>query len=123
MIHAMQEAMTRTDWLIADPGDEGAIPVSFSGVCELTSGASGETRTLAAPTHRGQWLFLVFHTDGGGDVVITASAGINQTAETTITFADAGTCLYLIGCQVGTAMVWRTVAGYVDVESEGPTLA
>jgi predicted RecA/RadA family phage recombinase len=93
---------------IPDPGDAGAIPVVESGSVSLVS-AGGETRTLAAPTYAGQQLSLGFKTDLG-DVVVTASAGVNQTGNNTLTFADAGDHLQLTGIELGAALVWRIVA-------------
>lgn len=49
---------------IADPGKAGAISVTQSGVCLLTSGSSAETRTLAVPTRLGMTLDLVHSVDG-----------------------------------------------------------
>ncbi len=94
---------------IADPGDGEAIPVTNSGTCPIvTTEAGGETRTLAAPTYAGQVLVLAMKTDGG-DCVITAAAAINQTGNNTITMADAGDILVLVGVEVGAAKVWRAV--------------
>jgi predicted RecA/RadA family phage recombinase len=92
---------------IADPGDAGAIPVTDGGSVSLvTEGA--ETRTLAAPTFVGQELALTLKTDGG-DCVITASAAVNQTGNTTLTGADAGDNVVLVGVELGAAKVWRIV--------------
>ena len=92
---------------IADPGNAGAIPVTNAGTCPIVT-AGAETRTLAAPTYAGQVLVLALKTDGG-DCVITASAGINQTGNNTITMGDAGDTLVLAGVEVGAAKVWRVV--------------
>ena len=45
---ALQELYPKAPVLIADPGDAGAIPVTRSGNCAITTAAS-ETRTLAIP--------------------------------------------------------------------------
>ena len=81
--------------IIPDPGDAGAIDVSHSGYCELTTGAA-ETRTIADPTFRGQQIILVFITDGG-DCVITAASPVNQAGNTIITFSDIGESCVLVG--------------------------
>ena len=95
--------------IVKDPGDAGAIPVpSGNGYCNLVTGGA-ETRTLAAPKVEGQLLQFNFKTDGG-DCVITASAGINQTGNNTLTFADAGDHLLLQGARSGSSLVWRVVA-------------
>ena len=92
----------------ADPGDAGAIPVTRSGTCPLvTEGA--ETRTLAIPTFAGQLLNLGFKTDGG-DCVVTAASGVNQTGNNTLTFADAGDEILLVAIENGAALAWRVVS-------------
>lgn len=73
---------------IADPGDAGAIPVSGSGMVVLESGASPETRTLAAPTFAGQRLVLIAGPDFDSDIVITCASGIGDTGGT---FSIVGT--------------------------------
>ena len=93
---------------ISDPGDAGAIDVQRGGYVNLVTGGA-ETRTLAAPMWVGQLLQLNLITDGG-DCVITASAGINQTGNTSLTFADAGDHLKLEGAQTGSTLVWRVIA-------------
>lgn len=93
---------------ITDPGDAGAIPITLSGSCQITT-AGSETRTLAAPTNVGQMICLHITTDGG-TAVVTASAAINQTGNTVITMADAGDTIVLVGIQLGAAKVWRVVA-------------
>lgn len=92
--------------LIADPGDAGAISVSRSGCCAITT-ADAETRTLGAPGEPGLDLSLSLDVDGG-NCVITAASAINQTGNNTITMADAGDTLFLESVQVAGANVWRT---------------
>jgi len=77
-----------TAFEIADPGNAGAIPVTTSGVVNMTSGASPETRTLASPTFQGQTLLISLAATGGGNVAITASAAINQAGNTVMTFSN-----------------------------------
>lgn len=90
---------------ITDPGDEGAIPVTESGYCDLVS-AAAETRTLADPTFPGQVLILCFKTDGGA-ITITAASPVNQTGNNTLLFEDAGDALKLYGSTDGADTEWR----------------
>ncbi len=94
---------------VADPGDGGAIPVTRSGQCAITTTGVDDTRTLAAPSYVGQVLAISLDVDAG-DAVITAAAAINQTGNTVITMADAGDTVVLVGVQVGGAKVWRVVS-------------
>lgn len=95
--------------IIPDPGDAGTIDVSRSGYCELSSGGGGETRTLPDPTFRGQVIDLVFVVDGS-DIVITSDSPINQTGNTSLTFADVGDHLRLMGAYNATdGWEWKVV--------------
>ena len=94
--------------VIADPGDAGAIPAADSGSVPLVSGGA-ETRTLADPARAGLILNLMFKTDGGNCVVTTASP-VNQTGNNTLTFADVGDAIQLIGCEDGADVEWRVMA-------------
>ena len=93
---------------IADPGNAGAIAVTNSGTCPLVS-AGAETRTIAAPTFAGQRIVLACKTYVG-NIVVTASAAINQTGNTTITLNGAGDFIELVGVELGGAKVWRVSA-------------
>ena len=94
--------------IIPDPGDAGAIDVSHSGYCELTT-AAAETRTLADPVFRGQIIDLVFISDGG-DCVVTAASAVNQTGNNTITFTDVGEHTRLVGTWNATdGWEWKTI--------------
>lgn len=94
--------------VIADPGNAGAIDVRFSSHVEIVS-AGAETGTLAAPKFVGQELFLHMDTDGG-DRVITASAAINATGNTIMTFNDARDNISLRGVTVGGSLRWEVVS-------------
>ena len=98
---------------IADPGNAGAIPVTISGVCNLTTGGGGETRTLAIPTAIGQRIGLHLNVDGGGDCAITVASAFNQDGDTVITLNDAGDYVELVGVHIASALRWREVS---DVE-------
>ena len=114
---AIAEILVRTEALIADPGDAGAIPVIRSGNCAITTGGAGETRTIAIPSAAGITLNISIDVDGGGDVAITVASAINQAGNTIATFADAGDILVLVAVQVAGALVWRVVA------NDGATLS
>lgn len=82
---------------ITDPGNAGIIRATKDlQICEMVSGASNETRTLAPPSKAGIRLVLRMMTDGGGDIVVTAAAGYNIALETKATFADASDFLSLV---------------------------
>lgn len=82
---------------ITDPGNAGIIRTNKDlQICEMVSGASNETRTLANPSKAGIRLVLRMMTDGGGDIVVTAAAGYNVALETKATFADASDFLSLV---------------------------
>ena len=102
--NALQQFADSVRWtLIMDPGDGGAIPLQEAGLCSMTSGGSGQTRTLAAPNEVGNLLILNFQTDGGGDVVVTVADSINGAGATIITFADEGDSVMLIALPRGAA--------------------
>jgi hypothetical protein len=87
--------------LLTDPGNAGIIrPDADLQICEMASGASGETRTLARPSKPGIRFVLRMKTDGGGDIVVTATGGFNVAGETRATFADASDFLSLVSVTV-----------------------
>lgn len=94
--------------LIADPGDAGAIPVTFDGCCAMTS-AGAETRTLAAPAFIGQRISLICDVDGGS-IVVTVASAVNQTGNNTLTLAEVKDMCVLEAMQVGGVKIWRIVA-------------
>jgi hypothetical protein len=106
---AQQELFKQSTTVIADPGDGGAIPVTKSGTCAITTTGVDDTRTLAIPTFAGQVLDISLTVDAG-DAVITVAAACNQTGNTTLTGADAGDHIRLVGVTVGGALVWRIAA-------------
>jgi predicted RecA/RadA family phage recombinase len=112
---AVLDLVESTQNTIADPGDAGAIPVTKSGVCAITT-AAAETRTLAIPGHIGQILAISMDVDGG-DCVITVAAAINQAGNTHITLNDAGDTVVLVGVQKAAGLVWRVLV------NDGATLA
>lgn len=93
---------------ITDPGNAGAIPVTVSGVCAMTS-AGAETRTLAIPTYLGQQIALIDDTHVG-NIVITSAQAVNQAGNTTLTFGAAADACVLTAMTVGGALRWRVTA-------------
>ena len=106
---ALQEIYPKVSAAIADPGDGGAIPVTKSGTVAITTTGVDDTRTLAIPTFAGQRLDISLGVDAG-DAVITVAAAVNQAGNNTLTGADAGDHIELVGVQVAGALVWRVVA-------------
>jgi hypothetical protein len=102
------EILPHVPVLIADPGDAGAIPVTRSGNCAITTAAS-ETRTLAIPAAAGIVLDLSCDVYAVGDAVITVASAFNQAGNTTITLDTAGDFVRLAATQVAGALVWRLV--------------
>jgi hypothetical protein len=99
--------------LHTDPGNAGIIRADADlQICEMTSGGSGETRTLARPTKPGIRLVLRMKTDGGGDIVVTGTGGFNVAGETQATFADASDFLSLISVTVSAGVFrWEALEG------------
>jgi hypothetical protein len=90
---------------VADPGNGGAIVVTKSGVCAMTS-AGAETRTVAIPTFIGQRLVLVCDTYVG-NIVVTVAAAYNVSNHTILTFGAVSEACELVGVSVGGAKVWQ----------------
>jgi predicted RecA/RadA family phage recombinase len=89
---------------IADPGAAGAIPVTSSGYVDLVT-AGAETRTIAAPTFKGQSMLLSFKTKVGNCVVTVAST-VNAAGNNTITFSAAGQAVKMIAKTSGANILW-----------------
>jgi predicted RecA/RadA family phage recombinase len=89
---------------IADPGASGAIPVTSSGYVDLVT-AGAETRTLAAPSFKGQGLLLSFKTKVG-NCVITCASTVNATGNNTITLSAAGQAVKMIAKTSGANILW-----------------
>jgi hypothetical protein len=100
---------------IVDPGVAGAISVTRTGVCLVTT-AAAETRTLAIPSFIGQSITLTCDVYDG-DAVVTVAAAINQDGNTVITLNTAGDTVALRAVQVAGALVWRLVV------NDGATLS
>jgi hypothetical protein len=93
---------------IPDPGTGAAIPVLHSATVFITTGATGQTNTLAAPTFAGQVMLLNLVTDGGGDRVVTVADPHIDGTNNTVTMNDAGDAICLIGVKTSTsAFGWR----------------
>lgn len=111
--HRIHHDLYRGPKILTDPGNGKIIRATKDlQICEMTSGASGETRTLANPTKPGIRLVLRMKTDGGGDIVVTAPAGYNVALETQAVFADASDFLSLISVTIsGTSYRWEALEG------------
>ena len=111
--HRIHHDLYRGPKIHTDPGNAGIIRADADlQICEMTSGASGETRTLATPTKPGIRLVLRMKTDGGGDIVVTAPAGYNVALETKATFADASDFLSLISVTISAGLYrWEALEG------------
>jgi hypothetical protein len=94
--------------VITDPGNAGAIPVTTSGRCAITSTGS-DTRTLAIPTFVGQQLLLI-HAVDGGSVAVTAASAINIAANTIMTATAVRAWILLTGSLTGSTKVWTVTA-------------
>jgi len=94
---------------IADPGTAAAIPVTKSGVCSITTGASGETNTMAAPTFDGQTITLALDVDGGGDRVVTVASAFNSSGNTVITLNDAGDFIHFVSTRQAGVLRWAMI--------------
>ena len=92
---------------IADPGDAGAIAVTRTGSCAITT-AGAETRTLAIPSFIGQDLSISCDVYVG-DGVITVASAFNQAGNTIITLNTAGDTVALTAVQIGGVLAWRLV--------------
>lgn len=108
---ALLEMFKYVPVLVADPGDAAAIPVNKSVTVPFTTGAGGETGTLAIPTFAGQVIVMSMDVDGGGNRVVTVAGGVNLVGNTVITFASAGESRTLRAAQVAGALVWRDIGG------------
>lgn len=95
----LAESIRQTE--IADPGDAGAIEVG-TGLCNLVSGASGETRTLGTPDHAGLFMIVNLQTHGGGNCDVTVADSINGAGNTIIAFDAEGDSVILISLPQGT---------------------
>lgn len=101
--------LERVSNTIADPGNAGAIPVTRSGTCPLTSAGAGETRTLAAPSFVNQVITIV-HAVDGGDIAIAVATTVNQAGNTTITMSEVDDAIGLIAVKIAAgALRWRVM--------------
>jgi hypothetical protein len=109
-MNKFQIPFTPIEALLPDPGDTGNIDIGVyqSISCALTTGASGETRTLIAPSKVNQRVTLWLDTDGGGDAVVTINNGVSGL--TSITLDDAADTEMLIAISVGGAVKWKKLA-------------
>lgn len=101
--------------LLTDPGDGETIRTDEDlQICEMVSGVSDESRTLAAPTKQGIRLVLRLLTDGGGNIVVYAAEGFNEAQDRLYaTFADASDMLSMISVSTSTGFRWEPLDGNV----------
>ena len=123
--HRVHHDLYRGPKILADPGNAGIIrPNADLQICEMVTGSSGETRTLANPTKPGIRFVLRLKTDGGGDAVVTAENGYNIAGETEATFADASDLLSMISVTVSAGVFrWEILPGNVGtvISSSSPS--
>ncbi len=95
---------------ISDPGNGNAIPVVTSGFVALATTAAAQTRTLAAPTYRGQRLTLrlgTVSTPGTDTVIVACATTFNSAGNNRATFSAVGQSVEMVGTEVGAELVWR----------------
>lgn len=92
---------------IADPGDGAAIPVTSSGILNLTVGAGAETNTLAIPSFVGQMLIINENVAGAGTRAITCAQAINVGGNTIMTFNAVRDIICLVGVLAANALRWQ----------------
>lgn len=112
--HRIPADLSKAPYDVPDPGDGADITVSSWSFIAMTTGASGETNTLANPTKAGQRLSLTLLSHGGGDRVITADTDINQASNDVMTFGAAGDSCTLESFMVGSAGSYRWRVIYND---------
>ena len=95
---------------IADPGNAGAISVSSSGHCQITSGGAGHTRTVAIPTFEGQVLTLDHDVDGG-TAIVTFASNINTRGDDKVTLTNAGDFITVKSVNNSGTLAWRVIGG------------
>jgi len=95
---------------IKDPGAGGTIEFYkyWGQVCSVET-TTAEARTVAQPDRVGITGTVALSTDGG-DLTLTVTGGYNQTADTVMTFADAGDFVTFISIKIGSSYYWRVLA-------------
>ena len=107
--HRVASDMANAPLGTADPGDAGRITIDKYGqLVEMGSATGAETRTLSAPTDPGILATLRMKEDNG-DIVVTASAGLNVAGNTTAPFADVGDQIVLLSVSATTGYRWEIV--------------
>jgi hypothetical protein len=91
--------------LIQDPGPAGAIPVTITGTCTITT-AGVEARTIDDPAYAGQRIVLVLSVAGGA-LTVTATNPVNVAGHTALDASAAGATVELVGVQIGADLRWR----------------
>lgn len=110
MIHRILTDVANAQWEIPDPGTGKPIVIDRTCIVPITTGASGETNTLADPTKSGVIAVLICVVFGGGNRVVTAATAVNQTGNNTLTFGAARDCIVLMSVPLGSGYVWETIS-------------
>lgn len=106
--HNGKQAAGATTNDIADPGAGGAIPVTTSGVCNVTT-AAAEGRTVADPTFSGQWL-TISHDVDAGDLTVTFASDFDSSTNNVWTSDTAGKSGHWQARRIANALKWMLVA-------------
>jgi len=106
---ALAELVKYVPVALADPGTGVAIPVTRSASVAITT-AAAETNSLAIPSFIGQKLLLYCNVYAVGDRVVTATAAIDASGKTIMTFGAAGDFIALEAIRVGGTLRWQVTA-------------
>lgn len=110
-IHNILSKLANADHVIPDPGDAGTIAmIHDKAVCNITTGASGETRVVPRADREGLLFTASLDVDGGGDCTLTVTGGYNADADTTVVLGDAGDFVTFLSTKIGSYIYWRVLA-------------
>lgn len=99
----------RSNPVVPDPGASQVISLQGLSQCQVNLvSATGETRTLLAPSRSQQMVLVNLKTDGG-DVTLTVKDSASVTSDTYV-FDDAGDFVLLAGIDVGGVLTWVEIA-------------
>jgi len=105
-IHNKLPSLLQSPYAILDPGDAGTIKVDRDlGIVDLES-TGVETRTLDAPLRAGLRLVIRMKTDGG-NITLTAPAGLNVALDTQAVYANVGDLLSLVSVTASSGYRWE----------------
>ena len=116
-VNALWQARTNNWSTITDPGASGVIASATSGICNLSTTAAAEARTMAAPTFNGQMIILVVTETiaaGTDTVVVTFPADVNDTlGDDKLTLSAVYDGATFVAVDVSGTLTWR----YIGAES------